>query len=304
MWLARRLGWGILVMWLAATLAFFALRVLPSDAITVQMLDSGASQAAVDALRAELGLTDPLPAQYGRFLTGLLRGDLGVSLLSGQPVSELIALNLGPTVTLTLSALAVAVVVGLGLGLLAGAAGPPLLASLARLVVDLALSTPIYWTGTLAIYLFTVQLALLPSGGSGRLSQLILPSAVLGFHTAGAIARVVAQEVRQQRQADFVRVARSKGLTERRILFVHVLRASAVPVVTVITLQAGFLLSGVVVTETLFVRQGLGRLLLDSTLRQDYPVVQGVVVLSAVVYTLLNTLTDLAYGLLDPRAAQ
>lgn len=303
MWLARRLAWGALVMWLAATLAFFALRVLPSDAITVQMLDSGAPPEAVDALRAELGLTAPLPVQYGHFLTGLLRGDLGISLLSGQPVAELIALNLWPTVTLALSALVVAVLVGLTLGLLAGAVKPRWRAGLARFTIDLALSTPIYWTGTLAIYVFTVQLALLPSGGSGRLSQLVLPSVVLGFHSAGAIARVVAQEVRQQRQSDFVRVARAKGLTERRILLVHVLRASAVPVLTVITLQAGFLLSGVVVTETLFVRQGLGRLLLDSTLRQDYPVVQGVVVLSAVVYTVLNTLTDVAYGLLDPRVA-
>ena len=304
MWLVRRLGWGLLVIWLAATLAFVALRILPSDAITVQMIDSGASAAAIDAIRADLGLTDPLPAQYGRFLGGLLRGDLGVSLLSGQPVAELIAFNLGSTVTLALAALTVAVVMGVGLGLLAGVGGPPLLAGSARFVVNLALSTPIYWTGTLAIYLFTVQLALLPSGGGGRLSQLILPSSVLGFHTAGAIARVVAQEVRQLRQADFVRVARAKGLTERRILFVHVLRASAVPVLTVITLQAGFLLSGVVVTESLFVRPGLGRLLLDATLRQDYPVVQGVVILSATAYTLLNTLTDVAYGLLDPRATR
>jgi peptide/nickel transport system permease protein len=303
MWLARRLAWGALVMWLAATLAFFALRVLPSDAITVQMLDSGAPPEAVDALRAELGLTAPLPVQYGHFLTGLLRGELGVSLLSGQPVAELIALNLWPTVTLALSALVVAVLVGLTLGLLAGAVKPRWRVGLARFIVDLALSTPIYWTGTLAIYVFTVQLALLPSGGSGRLSQLVLPSIVLGFHSAGAIARVVAQEVRQQRQSDFVRVARAKGLTERHILLAHVLRASMVPILTVITLQAGFLLSGVVVTETLFVRQGLGRLLLDSTLRQDYPVVQGVVVLSAMVYTFLNTLTDVAYGLLDPRTA-
>lgn len=298
--LVQRLGWGVLVMWLAATLAFFALRVLPSDAIAVQMMDSGASEAEVDALRAAQGLNDPLLNQYGRFLGGLLRGDFGVSLLNGQPVSDLIAFNLGATVSLALAALAVAVVVGLALGLAAGV-GDGLPGRAAEFIINVALSTPVYWTGTLMIYLFTVQLALLPAGGGGRLSQLIMPAAVLGFHTAGAIARVVVQEVRQLREADFVRVARSKGLRERRVLLTHIVRAGIAPVIAVIALQAGFLFSGVVVTETLFNRPGLGRLLLDATMRQDYPIVQAVVVLSALVYTLLNVLADVVVRLLDPR---
>lgn len=298
--LVQRLGWGVLVMWLAATLAFFALRVLPSDAIAVQMMDSGASEAEVDALRAAQGLNDPLLSQYGRFLGGLLRGDFGVSLLNGQPVSDLIAFNLGATVSLALAALGVAVVVGLALGLAAGV-GDGLPGRAAEFIINVALSTPVYWTGTLMIYLFTVQLALLPAGGGGRLSQLIMPAAVLGFHTAGAIARVVVQEVRQLREADFVRVARSKGLRERRVLLKHIVRAGIAPVIAVIALQAGFLFSGVVVTETLFNRPGLGRLLLDATMRQDYPIVQAVVVLSALVYTLLNVLADVVVRLLDPR---
>lgn len=302
--LARRLGWGVFVLWLAATLAFIALRLLPSDAIQVQMLGSGASQAAIDALRAEQGLLDPLPVQYVNYLAGLLRGDLGVSLLSGQPVAELIGYNLLPTLTLALGALAVALALGVALGLLAAVNRASIVGRFAALIVNLALSTPVYWTGTLAIYLFTVELALLPSSGGGRLSQLIMPSAVLGFHTAGAIARVVAQEVREQQAADYVRVARSKGLPERRVLFVHVLRASAAPFVTVVALQTGFLLSGVVVTETLFVRPGLGRLLLDATMRQDYPIVQGVVVLSALAYTVVNTVSDVVAGLLDPRVSR
>lgn len=302
--LARRLGWGVFVLWLAATLAFIALRLLPSDAIQVQMLGSGASQAAIDALRAEQGLLDPLPVQYVNYLAGLLRGDLGVSLLSGQPVAELIGYNLLPTLTLALGALAVALALGVALGLLAAVNRASIVGRFAALIVNLALSTPVYWTGTLAIYLFTVELALLPSSGGGRLSQLIMPSAVLGFHTAGAIARVVAQEVREQQAADYVRVARSKGLPERRVLFVHVLRASAAPFVTVVALQTGFLLSGVVVTETLFVRPGLGRLLLDATMRQDYPIVQGVVVLSALAYTVVNTVSDVVTGLLDPRVSR
>jgi ABC-type dipeptide/oligopeptide/nickel transport system permease component len=300
MQLVQRLVWGVVVMWLAATLVFFALRVLPSDAIAVQMMDSGASDAEIDALRAEQGLTDALLVQYGRFMGGLLRGDFGVSLLSGQPVSELIGFNLGATVSLTLAALGVAVIIGLGVGLAAGA-NAGLIGRAGAFITNLALSTPVYWTGTLLIYVFTVQLALLPPGGGGRLSQLIMPAAVLGFHTAGAIARVVAQEVWQLRNADFVRVARAKGLPERRVLLTHIVRAGIAPVIAVIALQAGFLFSGVVVTETLFNRPGLGRLLLDATMRQDYPIVQGVVVLAALVYTLLNVMADVLVRLLDPR---
>lgn len=300
----RRLGWSLLVLWSAATLAFFALRVLPGDAIEASMLGSGVSDVAVDMLRAEQGLLDPLPVQYVLFLAGLARGDLGVSLLSGQPVAELIGFNLLPTLTLALAALAVALIVGVVLGLLAALAASQALGKLARLAINLSLSTPIYWTGTLAIYVFTVELALLPSGGGGRVSQLVMPSAVLGFHTAGAIARVVSQEVRQLQAADFVNVARAKGLAERRIIFAHILRASVAPLVTVVALQAGFLFSGVVVTETLFVRPGLGRLLLDATMRQDYPIVQGVVVLSALVYTIVNTVADVIARLLDPRVGE
>ena len=154
---------------------------------------------------------------------------------------------------------------------------------------------PLYWTGTLAIYVFAVQLNGLPTNG------IVLPVAVLGLHTAGAVGQVVRADVRAALTLDFVRTARAKGLSETRVIVYHVLRAGLLPVVTVIALQAGFLLGGVVITESLFVRPGLGRVLLNATLRQDYPVVQGIVVLGALVYTLLNAAADVFYRLLDPR---
>jgi peptide/nickel transport system permease protein len=212
--------------------------------------------------------------------------------------------HLVPTITLALNALIVASVGGLLLGVLGALELRRGISALARGIIDLSLSTPIYWTGTIAIYIFSAQLGLLPSAGAGRVSQLILPVAVLGFHTAGAIARVVQANVRDTLDADFVRVARAKGLSERAVIWRHVLRASLLPVVTVIALQAGFLLSGTVITESLFVRPGIGRLMLDAVTAQDYPVVQGVVIFAAIVYAVLNVMADTLYRIVDPRVAR
>ncbi len=283
------------ILWLAVTLAFFALRVLPGDAIDTQLRDTGASAATINERRAALGLTDPLGEQYFRYLSGLLRGDLGVSLLDGRPVTEIIVEQFAPTAALALSALLIASLGGIGLGTLA--ALDTSLSGLARLLLDLSLSLPLYWTGTLAIFVFAVQLNWLPSGGS----NVILPAAVLGFHTAGAVGQVIRVNVGEVMALDFVRTARAKGLSEGQVVLHHILRASLLPAVTVIALQAGFLLGGVVITESLFVRPGIGRVLLNATLRQDYPVVQGIIVLGAVIYTVLNTAADLLYRLIDPR---
>ncbi len=296
--LIRRLSTMLVTIWLAATLAFFALRLLPGDAIVAQLIQVGVPEEIIDDYRAQDGLTDPAGVQYLRFLGGLLRGDLGLSLLSREPVSAMILRNLLPTLTLALPALMLASILGTALGV-AGA----MQWGAAQAITSLSLSTPIYWTGTLAIFIFTVQLGWLPSAGSGRLSHLVLPVAVLSFHTAGTIARVTQANVRAALNADFVPVARAKGLRERQVLFRHILRVGLLPIAQVIALQAGFLLSGTVITEMLFVRPGIGKLLYDSTLKQDYPVVQGVVIFSAVVYTALNALADVLYPLLDPRVA-
>jgi ABC-type dipeptide/oligopeptide/nickel transport system permease component len=294
----------LVVMWLAVTIAFFALRVLPGDAIQAQLREAGASQVVIEQRRAEQGFNDPLVVQYVRYLGNVVRGDLGLSLLDNQPVQEIILRQLPPTITLATGALIFAAVAGVGLGIMAANERYGILALTARTVMNLSLSTPIYWTSTLAIYLFSGQLGLLPSTGAGRFSQLILPVSILGFHSAGAIARMIETSVREASRSDFVRTARAKGLPERLVQRKHILRVGLLPAVTVILLQAGFLLSGTVITERIFVRPGIGMLLVDRVLQQDYPVVQGIVIFMAVVYTILNALGDLIYPLLDPRVTR
>jgi peptide/nickel transport system permease protein len=291
---------ALLTVWSAATLAFIALSLLPGDAVEVQLAQSGISPDIIQERRVAMGLTDPVMVRYLRFMGNALRGDLGSSLLSGEPVHEAIARSLLPTVNLAVSALVIGTTLGLGLGMLA-ALPIGAVSRIARLVITLALSTPVYWTGTIAIYIFTARLGLLPSAGAGRLSQLVLPASLLGFHASAAIARVIQSNVREIVVAPHVQVARAKGLSERRLILVHVLRLALLPAIAVIALQAGFLLNGTVITESLFVRPGIGRLLLEATIRQDYPVVLGVVVLAALVYTVVNTAADMIHQLADPR---
>ncbi len=299
-WLERLVS-ALASIWLAGTLVFFALRLLPGDAIQSQLIQSGASPAVIAERRARQGLDDPLIQQYGRFWVDAMQGRLGYSLLDGQPVAEMILQRITPTAILAVSALLTGVVFGLLLGI--GSALPSPVSSTARFMVNISLSTPVYWTGTLTIWLFAVQFGWLPSAGGEGAASLVLPVLVLGFHTAGAIAQVAASGIRETLAADFIRTARAKGLPERLVLRRHVLRAALLPVVTVIALQTGFLMGGAVITESLFVRPGLGRLLLDSALQQDYPVVQGITLLLAAIYALLNGLADAAYTWLDPRAA-
>lgn len=289
---------GLGVLWLAATLVFFALRLLPGDAISAQISEGGLSAAQIAERRAALGLDRPVLMQYGRWLAGLLSGDLGMSLLDSRPVTEIVGQQLAPTLALAVSALLTAIILGSGLGIAAG-----LGMESARLVLALALSAPIYWTGTLAIWLFAVVLDWLPTSGGTGTGSLVLPSLVLGLHTAGSIGRVIAANVNATLDADFILTARMKGLTERSIMGRHVLRVSLLPAVNVVALQAGFLLSGVVITETLFLRPGVGRVLLDAVLRQDYPVVQGIALWIALVYLAVNTAADVIVRQLDPRVA-
>lgn len=299
----RRMLLALLTVWAAATLAFFALALIPGDAIQSQLAQSGVSTDDIEIRRAALGLTDAPVIRYVRFLGNLLRGDLGVSWLSGEEVSTAIARNFVPTLRLALVALVLSCILGVVLGTFA-ARENRWLASSARFVISLAMSTPIYWTGTLAIHVFTARLGLLPSAGAGRLGQLVLPASILGFHSAAAIARVLQTNIRAVRQTMYVRTAYGKGLSERRIMLRHILPVALLPVIGVIALQAGFLLNGTVITESLFVRPGLGRLLLDATVQQDYPLVLGVVILAAVVYTLVNLAADLVLHLIDPRVRQ
>jgi len=300
-WVARRIVTAGLTVWVAVSLAFIVLRLLPGDAISAQLALSGATEGQIAERRAALGLDEPPLTQYLTMIGGLLQGDLGWSLVTGRPVSQMIAEQVWPTVGLAAAALMVAVLVGIGLAL--GAVfGGPFVRPVAALITLILMASPIYWTGTLAIYLFSVALGWLPSAGSiTDVRAWVLPVAVLGLSVAGGLSRVIGSELTHLRGADFVCTAYAKGLPRRVVAVRHVLRAGLGGAVTLITLQAGYLLGGAVVTETLFVRRGLGGVLLGAVNTQDYPVIQGLVVFNAIVYSVVTTFGDLVGAAIDPR---
>jgi ABC-type dipeptide/oligopeptide/nickel transport system permease component len=296
----RRLIGGLAVLWAAATLAFLGGFLVPGDPAAA-LIAPGAPPQEVEARRQALGLDRPVPVQYVGFLAGLLRGDLGRSWFSGQSVSAALGEAFAPTLTLALAAMAVAVGVGVGVGVIGAMGRRTWIEGLSLLLATLSLSAPVYWTGTLAIAFFSVRLGWLPATGSGGLSYLLLPALVLGLASAGAIARLVHAQLLAALQSSYIVTAQAKGLPRYLIVLRHALRNALIPVVTVVGLQFGFLLGGAVLTERVFARPGLGRLVVQAILQQDLPVVRGAVILGAVLYTLVNLLTDLSYTWLDPR---
>lgn len=280
---------ALLTLWLTVTLAFFALRLLSGDAIEAQLAGSGQAESVIAMRRADLGLDQALHWQYLHFLGRALQGDLGLSLYGGQTVVEILQQRFMSTLELGTSALLIAIAWGLSLGI--GSLEKRVLGLVCRLMLDLSFSLPIYWTATLVLFVFNFSTR----------DNLLLPSLILGFHTAGGIARITATSLNEISQTDFIRTARSKGLSERYILFQHSLRVAALPIITVIALQTGLLLSGTVITETIFLRAGLGSLLVSATLDRNYPVVQGAVLVITLIYISANTLADVASLYLDPR---
>lgn len=297
----RALFYRMFSVWFALTLTFLMLRLLPGDPITSQLTEMGATPEMIEQRKRELGLDAPLWMQYVNYWGGLGKGDWGISLARGIPVMSLLEGALPHTLSLATGALIAASAAGLGLGVLAATHRWLNVSTSSIIVISLAISTPVYCTGTALVYFFSAKLNLLPSSGVGSLQHMILPVGVLGFHTAGAIARVTQTSLRQTLQSDFIRTAYAKGLPARYILLQHTIRASLPPILTVIALQAGFLFSGTVIVETLFLRPGLGRVLVDAVLRRDYTVVQAVTALSALTYTVLGLLVDLIVPLIDPR---
>lgn len=295
---ARRLLGAVLVLWGVATLVFVVMHLLPGDPALLMLSEAGASAEAVAELRAELHLDDPLPLQYGRYLLDLLQGNLGHSLFTGRRVTTTIAEQLPSTIELAVAAMAVALALGTALGVLAAVRSGTWLDTLATAISIAGVSVPIFWSGLLLIWLLSLKLGLLPATGP---DQLLMPAVVLGFASAGAIARLVRGSLLEVLSQHYVNTARAKGLRERTILLRHALKAAFIPVITLIGLQFGFLLGGTVVTETVFSRPGLGRLMVNAILWKDLPLVQGIALLVAIFYTLLNLAVDLLYAYLDPR---
>ena len=283
-----------------ATLVFLLLSLLPGDPVEV-MLGETAAPSDRAALRRTLGLDRPLTVRYLDFLGGLLRFDLGNSIHTGRPVSELIALHFPATAALTFAALITAITIALPAGLLA-ASRPHSAADRITLGASLVgVAIPNFWLGPMLIMLFAIDLRWLPVSGTGGAAHLVLPAMTLGLGMAGILTRLVRSTVSETLHEDYIRTARAKGASNRLVLWHHALRNALVPLLSVLGLQLGSLLAGSVITETIFAWPGVGRLTVQAINTRDYPVVQGCVLTIALSYVLVNLATDLAYAWVSPR---
>nr|VFJ65436.1 MAG: peptide/nickel transport system permease protein [Candidatus Kentron sp. DK] len=282
-------------------LVFLLIHLVPGDPVEV-MLGESARPAEREALRAALGLDRPLGVQLARYLEGLVRLDLGNSLHARRPVSEILAERIPATALLALAALAVAMMIALPLGAVAAMRRDSFWDRLAMGFSLLGISIPNFVMGPVLILVFSVGLGWFPVSGreAGALS-LVLPAVTLGTALAALLARMVRAALLEVVGEDFMRTARAKGLSEYRVVVRHALPNAALPIVTVLGLQLGALLGGAVITETVFSWPGVGQLLIEAIGQRDYPVLQGCVLVIALCYVAINTLTDLLYGGLDPR---
>lgn len=291
-----------------ATIVFIVIR-LSGDPVDL-MLPPDASREQRDDLRQRLGLDAPPLVQYGAWLARLLVGDLGRSLLTGDPVAELVFRRVGPTVLLTVAALAIAVVLGVLLGTAAGVNRNSGIDRLSMVIAVLGTSMPSFWLGLLLLLLFSVRLRWLPTGGmfsplGPRLedlpSHLVLPAFTLAAWSMALIARLTRSSMLEVIGEDFIRTARAKGLRERVVVARHALKNALIPVVTVVGLQVGNLLGGAIIVEAIFNWPGVGSLMLTGISQRDFPLVQGAVLVIAMAFVLVTLLVDLLYAYLDPR---
>ena len=284
----------------AATLVFAFLHLLPGDPVEI-MLGESAAPADVTLLRRDLGLDRPLPEQYVTFLGRAARGDLGSSLAFHEPVSSVIAARYPATLELAAVAFVVALVVAVPAGVVAAVRAGTLVDHVARAASLVGLCVPSFWLGPLLILLFAVQLGWLPVSGRGGVSHLLLPAATLAAGMASVLLRLTRASLLDVLSGDYVRTARAKGIPRWRVLFVHALRNALLPVTTVAGLQAGGLLAGAIITETIFAWPGLVRLVVQAIAARDYPLVQGCVLAIGASYLVVNALTDVLSLAIDPR---
>ena len=298
--LVRRILLTIPVLLGVATLVFSLIHLIPGDPVQ-SMLGEGAPQDSVNELRSRLGLDRPLYVQYFSFLNGVAHGNLGTSLRTSESVTRAIADRLPATFELAAAAMLVAVVIAIPLGVIAAAGAGSFVDHVATTLALVGISMPNFWLGPLLAIVFAVELGWLPVSGRGTLAQLVLPAVTLGAPLAAVLARTTRASVIDELRELYVMAARARGVSRARAVLKHALRNSLIPIVTVLGLQLGAVLTGAVITETIFAWPGVGRLLIQSIGFRDYPLVQGCILLIALTYVSMNLLTDLAYGLLDPR---
>lgn len=296
----RRLLLAIPTLLGVSLLVFSIVRMLPGDP-AVAMAGVHATQEVIERTRKELGLDQPFLHQYFRFFLGLLRGDLGKSIRTGRSVWAEVLERFPPTLELSLASLFLATAGGVLIGIISAAKPYSFFDYISMLGALVALSAPVFWLGLMLMLLFSVKLGWLPAAGRGGLAHLVLPSLTLAASSLALIARFTRSTMLEVLRQEYVTTARSKGLGEKRVVLVHALRNALIPIITVIGLRFGALLSGAVLTETVFAWPGVGRLVVDSVSARDYPVIQGAVLVIAFSFVLINLAVDLLYGVVNPR---
>ncbi len=303
MFILRRLLLAIPVLLGVTLITFAIIKITPGDPVLL-MLGNRATEERITQLRTQLRLDDPLALQYSRYVLDAIRGDLGISIRSQTPVLQEILLRVPSTLELTVASMLVAVVCGIPAGVLAATSHNRAVSMSISIFSLIILSVPNYWLGIIGLSIFAVHLGWISVLGGSGIVDLILPAIALGLPSAALFMRLTRSVVLESLQADYIRTARAKGLHERTVIWKHVFRNAIIPVVTALGLQAGGLLGGAVLIESVFARPGLGRYAVTAILNRDFPQIQGMILFSAVIYVAINLIVDLAYMLLDPRIRQ
>ena len=307
-YIVRRILAAIPVMLFVALFVFLLLRLSPGDPAAIIAGDT-ATPEQLAAIRERLGLNDPLYIQFFDWIWRLLQGDFGTSILSGTPVTQMIAARMEPTISLALTTMFLAIIIAVPLGVIAAWKHGTIVDRLVMAISVMGFSVPVFVIAYVMIQIFAIELKWLPVQGfrsifedfGGFAERIAMPTFTLTLLYIALIARITRTSMLETLGEDFVRTARAKGLAERRVLMKHALRNSAVPIVTVIGIGFALIISGVVVTESVFNLPGLGRLTVDAVLARDYPVIQAVILLASLLYVAINLIIDIAYVILDPR---
>jgi peptide/nickel transport system permease protein len=296
----RRLLLTLPVVWIVITLVFGLIHMVPGDPVA-QMLGEGASVTEVERLRHELGLDRPIFEQYRTYMSGIVRGDLGMSFRNQESVTSSILARYPATIELAFAATIFSIMFAVPLGVISAVRRGRSADRAIGVVSLLGVSLPNFVLGPILILLLSINLGILPVSGRGGFTHLMLPAVTLGGALAAVITRMVRGSMLEEIRQDYVRTARAKGLSERLVLFTHALRNGLIPVITVMGLQMGALLGGAIITEMIFSWPGLGRLTFQAISARDYPLVQGCILTIALTYILINLATDLLYSVVDPR---
>ncbi len=300
-YLASRLLQTIPTVFLVTVAVFLMLHLTPGDPAEVFLGDKRSSPELLEKVREDMGLNRPLHVQYLSYMGNALRGDLGRSLQTNVPVMEQILNRLPWTIELAAAAMLIAACFGSAIGIIAALNHNTIIDTLAMALALVGISMPVYWSSLLLILLFAVQLRVLPAIGQGGIERLILPATALALVSAGSLARMVRSSMLEVLNQDFVLTARAKGISERLVVIRHVLRNALIPVVTILGLMLGNMLSGAVITETIFARLGIGQKYVEAVLQKDFTMVQGTTLFIALMYVIVNIVVDIVYAFIDPR---